>query len=216
MRVYMDRIAELQDNHVYYSHSFGAKESEDIEAQRDRHQDTQQEEKKKAKRNRLDIIPSTVDRSIPEINYFRHEHLTWLRAHFPILKYKGVMDAELIYDLFNWLIFMPQEFAERLFTLDLKSVHVLCLVMIKKLKQKDVADIYGECPAAINKRLNRIIECLYDRSRNEIKAERTSAANKAKELRKYWGMIKKESEEASKQFKSLAYQIISFYLECRQ
>lgn len=82
------------------------------------------------------------------------------------------MEDGLILKLFDWLHFVSQSMAEKIFKLDVKSVHVLALVALRRMLLKDIAAQFGETPSATSRRMERIVKQLYGRSKEEIKEER--------------------------------------------
>lgn len=140
----------------------------------------------------FDLAPSFQRRPTTERMVEQKLYKEWLRMNFPITRFADMMDVELALKVFNWLTYMYQEFAEKFFRLDNKSIIVFSMIVLQGMKQKEVAQVLGETAGAICKRFDKIILHLYGRSKKQIKEERRRQAQHRKEYKKQISRIKKE------------------------
>ena len=190
--LYAQEILDLRGEHNYYSHVAGRANNDENEAIEEIRGEPVLEIVRPRKKKVIDPIPTTRGIIGQEQYTERKCHIEWLRTFFPIDQYRGILDVSLIYELYCWLTYMPQSFVERFFELDVKSVHVFSLIVLKKMEQKEVAALYGETSGATCKRFDRIIRKLFEKDKRQIKAEREKQWRHWIELKKKNARIKRE------------------------
>ena len=188
--LYLAEVADLKRDHLYYQRQNGKTDDYSAEEQQDRQVANALNEANFEEM--IDLIVSSRQTSTVEKDLLQSEHEKWLATHFPFGTYKTLLDERTIHDLRHWLTFMSQSFAERFFMLDVKSVQVFYLIVFRGMKQKDVADSFGETPGAVCKRWNKVIFTLFTKQKGQIKKERAARRKYWKEYKRNVSRIKKE------------------------
>ena len=190
IELYMNEVRTLKHEHLEYQNQTGKTDEYGSNDQQDDYVASTMEENNPADWFDLPSSPSQI--SISDHIVEQKLHNEWLRSNFPSERLVGVMDDPFIREVYRWMTSMSQDFVTRLFELDDKSIVVFSSIVLRGMKQKEVAQIFGETPGAICKRFDKIVFHLYGKSKRQIKEERRQQVRHRREYNKQISRIKKE------------------------